>query len=261
VGVVGELNPRRKLVHLRDESWRRIVESEKAVERSFQEGRLFVSLAAGMLLVGFLLVGQWRGYASLSSDLSRQSDQSLGIIIEEITAENSELRNEVLRLELRMLEAEREGIDRSEVLNEAAKELSGLRVMAGLSAASGPGVTIVIEDQEKVLLAQDFVALVHDLRAGGAEAISVDGKRVIGISGFAGEGGDLEMDGAALAHSHHVVALGSPSDLEQAVELPGGFVSTLSTFPGVTIEVSQEESLMVPAADTIQFIYGEPTTQ
>lgn len=255
---MGELGPRRKLVHLRDESWRRIVESEKAVERSFHEGRLFVSLAVGVLLVGFLLVGQWRGYASLSSDLSRQSDQSLGIIIEEITAENSELRNEVLRLELRMFEAQREEIDRSDLLNEAAKELTGLRVMAGLSAATGPGVVIVIEDEENVLLAQDFVALVHELRAGGAEAIAVDGKRVIGTSGFVGEGTDLKMDGTTLAGSYRVVALGSPSDLQQAVELPGGFTSTLSTFPGVTIEVTQEDSLMVPAADTIRFVYGEP---
>ena len=43
-------------------------------------------------------------------------------------------------LELRIAEAERATLNRGEVLNEAAKELNALRVIAGLEAATGPGV-------------------------------------------------------------------------------------------------------------------------
>jgi len=259
--MMGQLKPHRTLIQLRDESWKRLVESEKAMERSFQEGRLLVTLAAGLLLVGFLLVAQWRGNASLSTDVARQSDQSLGMIIQQLTAENAGLRSEVLRLQTRILDAEREGIDRSEVLNEAAKELNSLRIMAGLESGMGTGITIVIDDPERVLLPQDFVALVHELRAGGAEAIAVNGRRVSATSGFSGSDGRVVLDGAELSRSYKVVALGDPHGLEQSLTLPGGLVSTLSTFPGVGIEIQQGEGLRVAEAQTPVFNHGQPVEE
>jgi uncharacterized protein YlxW (UPF0749 family) len=258
VGVMGQLKPYRTLTHLRDESWKRILESEKAVERRFQEGRLQASLAVGLLLVGFLLVAQWRGNASLSADLARQSDQSLGMIIQQLTTENTGLRTEVLRLQTRILDAEREGIDRGEVLNEAAKELNAVRILTGLESGVGPGVTIRIEDPERVLLPQDFVALVHELRAGGAEAVSVNGRRISATSGFTGGDGRVWLDGAELSRGYKIVAIGNPSDLDQSLTLPGGLVSTLSTFPGVTVEIEQSEGLRVPEAPMPVYTYGEP---
>lgn len=250
--------PRHTLHHLREESWKRLVESEKAVERSFHEGRLFLSLAAGLLLVGFLLVAQWRGAASATSELERQSDQSLGIIIQELTAENASLRSEVLRLQLRVLESERDEVDRVELLNEAAKELNALRLMAGLEVAVGPGIVISVEDPDRVLLPQDFVALVHELRSAGAEAIAVNGRRVTAASGFTGQDGTVEHDGIELTRGYKVVALGSASDLEQALTLPGGLVSTLSTFPGVTVQIEQGDSFLAPAASAPDHDIGRP---
>jgi len=255
---MAQLKPHRTLVHLRDESWKRLVESERAMERSFQEGRLLASLAVGLLLVGFLLVAQWRGNASASTQLARQSDQSLGMIIQQLTAENAGLRSEVLRLQVRILEAEREGIDRGEVLNEAAKELNALRILAGLESATGPGVRIVIEDPERVLLPQDFVALVHELRAGGAEAISVNGQRVVADSGFSGENGRVTLDGVDLTRGYKIAALGEPQRLEQSLTLPGGLMSTLVTFPGVTVRIEQAEELRVPEGQVPVFTYGQP---
>ena len=89
----------------------------------------------------------------------------------------------------------------------------------------------------------------------------MDGQRVTNSTGFSGEGTDLRMDGAALSGSYRVVALGSPADLEQAVTLPGGFAATMSTFPGVSLEVTEEDELSVPASDYDGFTHGEPTAQ
>jgi hypothetical protein len=91
-----------RLIHLKDVSWQRIVESEKAVERSFQQGRLVLSLAAGLMLVGFLLVAQWRGIVTFGQQFERQTDQDLAIVVQELTEENGALRDEVMRLELRL---------------------------------------------------------------------------------------------------------------------------------------------------------------
>lgn len=249
---------RETLIHLRDESIRRLVAGEKAVERRFQEARLVASLAAGLLLVGFLLVAQWRGNASLERSLERQTDQNLAIIIQEITAENAGIRNEIMALEVRILGAEQETLNRGEVLNEAAKELNALRVMAALEPATGPGVVVRILDPQDVLLPQDFVTLVNELRSGGAEAIGINGVRVGADSGFSGAGTTIELDGTVLARDFEAKAIGDPANLEQALMLPGGLKSTLSTFPGVTVEIERGDSIELPAIAMPEFEYGTP---
>lgn len=250
--------PRETLIHLRDESIRRIMAGEKAVERSFHEARLMATLAAGLLLVGFLLVAQWRGNATLQSSLDRQSDQNLAIIIQQLTTENSSVRSEIMALEVRILSAERDTEDLSEVLNQAARELNGLRVIAALEPAIGPGVVVRITDPDRVLLAQDFVTLIHELRSGGAEAIAVNGVRVGSNSGFSGEGTRIILDGTVLARDFEVRAIGNAQNLDQSLTLPGGVKSTLSTFPGVTVEIEQAEEISVPAMKTPEFVFGEP---
>jgi len=241
---------RNTLTHLRDGSIRAIVASEKAVERRFNEARLLASLAAAMLLVGFLLVAQWRGNASFTASLERQSDQNLAIIIEDLTAQNSLLRNDVMRLEVRLLDAERAGKDRGEVLNDAAKELASIRALTGLDAVSGPGVAVNISDPERVLLPQDFVALVNDLRSGGAEAIGINGYRIVATSGFAGSDGTVTLDGALLKADYELLAVGDASNLEQSLAFPGGLQATLSTFPGVMVSIEKRTTIELPAADS-----------
>lgn len=249
---------RDKLVYLRDESVKALQASENLVERSFNQARLVATLAAGLMLVGFLLVAQMRGQATYSGSLERQSDQNLAIIIEQLTAENTVLRTEVARLQMRLLEAGQATEDRARVLNEATKELNAVSVVAGLNAASGPGITITIDDPERVLLPQDFVRMIHELRAGGAEAIAVNGVRVSATSGFAGQGGRIELDGMALARGYEVIALGEPGNLAQSLALPGGLKSTLATFPGVVVTLTESDELSVPAAATREFVVGTP---
>lgn len=249
---------RETLVHIKDASIRSLVAGEKAVERSFHEARLAATLAVGLLLVGFLLVAQWRGNASYESSLDRQSDQNLAIIIQELTAENAGVRNEIMALQIRILAAEQETHDRSEVLNEATKELNALRVIAGLEPAVGPGIVVTIRDDQHVLLPQDFVALVNELRSGGAEAIAVNDRRVVARSGFSGEGTRIELDGVVLSRDFIVNAIGDPVALAQALTLPGGLNSTLSTFPGVWVEIEEADEVAVPSAQADGYHIGVP---
>lgn len=249
---------RERFVYLRDESVKAMRASEQLVERSFNEARLVASLAVGLLLVGFLLVAQMRGQATFSGSLERQSDQNLAIIIEQLTAENNLLRSEVARLEMRLLEAGQATEDRTRLLNEATREINAVGIMAGLEPATGPGIVVKVDDPERVLLPQDFVRMVHELRSGGAEAIAVNGVRVSATSGFTMRGGHIEIDGTALARGYEVIALGQPGNLAQALALPGGLKSTLATFPGVTVTVAEGDVLTVPAATSREFVAGTP---
>lgn len=250
---------RRAMHVIRDESLRAIKASEEAARRTFQEARLRTSLAIGLALVGFLLVAQWRGVSTSASSLEGQSDQNLAIIISEMSAENSSMRDEILRLETRLLEADRDEKGRTEVLAQAACDVENLRLLSGSEAAKGPGVVVTVRDPSGTLLPQDLVNVVQELRAAGAEAIDLDGVRLSATTGLGSRGKRLTVGHTDLDRSLVFTAIGDPANLRQALELPGGLKATLGAFPDVRITIETRDELVVPAGTMGDYHYGTPS--
>jgi len=250
---------RRAMHVIRDESLRAIKASEEAAKRTFQEARLKASLAIGLVLVGFLLVAQWKGVTTSASSLEGQSDQNLAIIISEMSAENSSLRNEILRIETQLLQADRDERGRSEVLNQAAREIDNLRVLSGAEGAKGPGVLVTIADPAGTLLPQDLVNVVQELRAAGAEAIALNGVRLEATSGFGRRGSRLTVAGTDLTKPLCFTAIGDPGNLRQALELPGGLKAALTAFPDVRVSIEDGAELDVPPGDAADYRFGIPS--
>jgi uncharacterized protein YlxW (UPF0749 family) len=249
---------RRAMGVIRDESLRAVRASEEAARRTFLDARLRASLAIGLVLVGFLLVAQWRGVRTSVSSLEGQSDQNLAIIISEMTAENSSMRNEILRLETQMLRADRDEQGRAEVLDQAAREIQSLKVLAGFEGARGPGVVVTVRDTGGVLLPQDLVNVVQELRSAGAEAMAVNGVRLEAVTGIGIRAGRLSAGGRAITQPYRFTAIGDPGTMKQAIDLPGGLGATLGAFPGVTVDVGEHEELDVPPGAAAAFNFGKP---
>ncbi|GAB4273968.1 MAG: DUF881 domain-containing protein [Coriobacteriia bacterium] len=242
-----------------------LVRSEKAIERvvgaQVIRARLVMSLALLLFLVGFLLVAQWRGADTLDSRLAAQEDQELAAVVQQLSQENDALRREVLRLEERIEEAEATEASQRSVLNEAARELQSLRVVSGAEAATGPGVTVRVSDPGGVLLASDLVLLVNEAKAAGAEAMSLGGARLTATTGIAQTDDGIAVDGKVLSGSVVLACIGDPDLIRQGLEMPGGVVSSLAGYPGVTVQVLEQESLTLPAATLEPMVWGEPVVE
>jgi uncharacterized protein YlxW (UPF0749 family) len=250
---------RRAIRVIRDESLRAVRASEEAALRGFSEARLRASLAISLVLVGFLLVGQWRSVHTTSQSLEGQSDQSLAVIISEMSSENDTIRDEILRLETRLLQANSDEQGRAQVLDQAAREIEDLKVVAGFGAARGPGVVLTVKDPAGTLQARDLVTIEQELRAAGAEAVSVNGIRLQAMTGFAMRRGRLIAGGSDLTLPLTFTAIGDPANLKQALELPGGLKTTLAAFPDVTVRIQTGTQLDVPAGPSARFLHGKPS--
>lgn len=242
--------------HLWDVSKRTLLASEHAVERQFQAARLVASLAVGLFLVGFLLVAQWRGVETHNQRLEGRSDADLAQIVQQLSAENDQLRREALRLEAQIAEAEATEEGQLVLLNQAAREVQSLRVLVGLDAAEGPGVTLRIRDTSDVLLPRDYLDIVNELRAAGAEAISIDGTRFGVHSGFSDSDDGVTLDGEPLTANPVIHAIGNPTALAQALQMPGGLLSTIGTYPGLWVNVVERDLLELPPAGVSRITGG-----
>ena len=80
----------------------------------------------------------------------------------------------------------------------------------------------------------------------GAEAIEVNGVRVVANTYFSGDGGELSVDGRRIRAPYEFEVIGKPQDLEPALNIPGGVVQTLEK-EQATAEVTRSEDIVIDA--------------
>jgi len=147
---------------------------------------------------------------------------------------------------------------------------------AGLRARSGPGLTITLSDAPEevinsttrnlnllVVHQQDIQAVANALWNGGAEAMTIQGQRVITTTGIKCEGNAVMLQGVAYAQPYVISAVGNPAALEAAVlqdDYLAGYREAASV-PDISVgwEMRTEERIGAPAYEGITSLqYAEP---
>lgn len=134
-------------------------------------------------------------------------------------------------------------------------EMKQLLYFAGLTEVSGAGVAVTMNDSSTkgggdrnayLVHAEDLLAVVNELYAAGAEAVSVNGQRMVGNSAITCAGSIVMVNGVRVAAPFEIKAVGDPNVLDSALRFPGGVVDNLSPW-GIEINISKEPLVVVPA--------------
>lgn len=225
-----------------------------AVERPRQRLRGLAGSPLVVLLVtvaaGFLLVGQVRGDQRIEQPLEAESEEDLARILASLNAEADALREEISALRLQLVELENSTESEGAAAEAAEAQLRALQVLAGTVPVTGPGVTVVIRDSEASVGYANLIDVVQELRDAGAEAISINDHRVGASSAFGQKGDAVTLDGVVLAAPFRVQAIGHPPTLDGGLKIPGGAVDTLTALRDVSVVVSRETALVLPALAT-----------
>jgi uncharacterized protein YlxW (UPF0749 family) len=139
------------------------------------------------------------------------------------------------------------------------------RPAAGFSALRGPGLTVVLDDAQRpdgirpdgaeaddlLVHQQDMQAVVNALWAGGAEAMSIMGVRVISTSAVICVGPVLLLHGRPYSPPYVVTAIGDPDELLEALTRSPGvqlFREAANAY-GLGYRETVEEDVTVPGYD------------
>lgn len=200
------------------------------------------------LLLGFALavqVGQ-----STGDQLSSLRQDELVRLLDEVTQRADQLDAEVAELE-----DIRDELRSEDGRDQAARDLALQRaeqegILSGRLPAHGPGVQIEVSDGDRPLEAQVLFNLLEELRNAGAEAIQVNGVRLVTTSYFVDDGGGVVLDGSAISSPYEWTAIGDPETIDRALEIPGGALPRIREEGGeVTITVSDQvrvDALRIP---------------
>lgn len=128
-------------------------------------------------------------------------------------------------------------------------ELAETEMLAGKTTVVGEGVVVTLQDTEDgVIEADDLVDLINELRYAGAEAISINGQRIIFNSYVVAVGVRyISVSGNRVSNPYVVKAIGNQAYLSSTLNLKNsGFVDRYNS-SGKSVTVSLSSNIEIPA--------------
>lgn len=165
-----------------------------------------------------------------------------------------ELEKARIDLELTRQEATTEN-ERGKELEE---ELSKANKLLGLTEVTGTGVIITLSDNNEITTKDselelnpsnlivhdgDIRGIVNELNNAGAEAISINGQRVVGTTAITCSGTVITINGVKLNSPFEIKAIGSPENL--FIARPGGYIEYIQN-RGANVDIKKSNEVVVP---------------
>jgi len=216
-------------------------------------------LTLALAVAGFLAVTQIRNELLIRQQLRVPSQQLAEL---SFRLRDQERIQGVLEQEIASLREQVRAREQSSALGTAqlailGRQLAQLRIQTGLTAMTGPGVVVELRDSPLplppggdpntvILHYTDLHSVINELWASGAEAISLNGIRVITATGLSCVGTTILCSTKRLAPPYQIVALGDKGAMQQYLQRPGGALWVLRGF-GFPIKLRTDSTLTVPA--------------
>lgn len=126
------------------------------------------------------------------------------------------------------------------------KELAQTNMYLGKTDVEGPGITITLKDMdEDAISAEDLLIIVDYLRLAGAEAISINGERIINMSDIVDIGNlIIFVNQQRILSPYTIEAIGDPTKLESTLLGNGGYVEELKNI-GFDINIERENKINI----------------
>lgn len=196
--------------------------------------------------LGFGLAVQVASNSDSGSALRGARQEDLVRILDELDNRTQRLEDEKQGLEDQRTELENSSNQAAEARKQTAEKEKQLGILAGTVAAQGPGITLTINDTKGTVKADMLLDAIQELRAAGAEAIQVNGVRVVASTYLSDSGKGVSVDGNKITQPYRFKVIGKPQDLEPALNIPGGVVQTLEK-EQATVTVDRATKIVVDA--------------
>lgn len=195
-----------------------------------------VSLTLGFILAFSYSLSQQRSAEQVDSITFNQTEEVREQLIQQ-KERNKELSEELQAVQTKIREYEQQAGGNTSSLEELVKTAEALRLLTGEVAVKGPGYKVELQDGEydpNQVNPNDYIVheghvymVINELKIAGAEAISVNGKRIHETSYIRCTGPVITVDGETFPAPFVIEAIGNPDTLADAAELSGGILDQL----------------------------------
>lgn len=192
----------------------------------------------------------------ISSEVNELLEQ-----VNKVKLENEQMQG-VYKDLLKQYEAKIKSLDdigEEKQLKELYDELENIRMIAGLKDVKGKGISILLEDvpnppvnepgynpENYIIHSSDVLLIVNELKKAGAQAISVNGERIIATSESLCVGPFIRINGNKKEQPYIINAIGDQNKLFNAVNNLPRITDKLRGTYGFTIPIIRSDNILIP---------------
>ncbi len=148
-----------------------------------------------------------------------------------------------------------QGSGKLKALND---ELQNAKLLSGLIEVQGPGIVLTLQDGKPrshrafdasrfTIHDYDLQMVVNELIASGAEAIAINGQRVVARTAVRCVGPTIMVNSVPVVPPFEIVAIGDPGTMAGGLNLPGGYLDDLRITDPSMFRLEKRADLVVPA--------------
>jgi uncharacterized protein YlxW (UPF0749 family) len=216
-----------------------------------------VALSVVCMVLGLLLTIQLRTQLTLRVALPTHQASDLALMLRE-----QEKARAALEQEIAQVKKERQNVN-------TQAELAKLKNLLGLTEVEGPGVEITLRDSksnsadgqgwDSYVDFTQIATVINELWAAGAEAISVNGQRIVTTTGVTSSDGHILVNDRKISSPYVFYAIGDSVTLANALRMRGGAFDQIKVY-GLGGNLTEESNLKIPAYDkSLQYSYLIPS--
>lgn len=213
----------------------RIALTPRATKRQWVVGVMCV-------LLGFAMVGTVQTNDT-SGVLASARESDLLQILDDLTQRRSRLEDET-----RSLTSARDQLlsgSAEQVIAQMRDRVRALSVLAGTVSVFGPGIRVRLTDPSGVIDSSIILDAVEELRDAGAEAIDINGRRVVVNTWFAdGRERGISISGVVVNAPYVITAIGDGDTMAAALRIPGGVADAVNA-AGATFAASTQQDVTI----------------
>lgn len=125
------------------------------------------------------------------------------------------------------------------------EQISNKEVLLGTTDVHGEGIIININDGNDLIHQEDIVILLDELKNAGAEAIEINGQRIVPTSSITCEGNIIKINGERVGSPFVIRAIGSQSLLYGGLSRVGSILDAISE-AGNTATITKVDNITIP---------------
>ncbi|RIV28218.1 DUF881 domain-containing protein [Alicyclobacillaceae bacterium I2511] len=219
--------------------------------------KLMGSLTVVAMVLGFMVSLQYK--QQLSSHLSgtalssvdQQEQTKLENQFSALKQANGNAQADLAKITTELSDYEQRTAGNNASLQHLQQALQDERILAGMTPVEGPGVTVTLMDGiatgpnvEKYLTHDwDVRSVINELFTAGAEAISINGYRVVATSGIYCTGPVVKINDHRIGAPFTIAAIGDPQTLNSALQTQGGILDALRS-RGISVSQPQIQQVV-----------------
>ena len=219
------------------------------------------------------ILGAMLGLSVRTQQIVRHVNENVGANISQ--KQVGDQQRTIVALQERIAKYEA-GVSSSSAQTRAlSDDLRSTKFLAGLTAVKGPGVIVTLTDSkmpypkdipagfapQNIIHDTDINQTVNELKAAGAEAISVNDQRLTAMSPVRCAGPTVYINNTMAASPFVIKAIGDAKTLQAALNIPGGEVEQINHFDPAMMKTQIAARVLVPAYSGVsQPKYAVPAT-